>query len=64
MTSRTGQQIITIDILPNISRINKHNQEMKIGQLIEYNVKNISLRNLSQNAVGKLVPVPFIKYKN
>ena len=46
MTSRTGQQIITIDILPNISRINKHNQEMKIGQLIEGNARIIVLQKL------------------
>ena len=40
MTSQTGQQIITIHILPNISRT-KDNQEMKLGQLIEYNIRNI-----------------------
>ena len=34
MTSQTGQQIITIQILPNISR-SKGNQTMKFGQLIE-----------------------------
>ena len=36
MTSETGQQIITIQILPNnISRI-KGNRAMKLGQLIKY----------------------------
>ena len=35
MTLQTGQQIITIHILPNISRC-KANQVMKFGQLIEY----------------------------
>ena len=34
MTSQTGQQIITIQILPNISR-SKGNQTMKFGQLID-----------------------------
>ena len=63
MTSQTGQQIITIHILSNISR-SKDNQAMKFDQLIEYKIKNISLQNPSQNAVRKLVPVPFIKYKN
>ena len=37
MTSQTGKQIITIHILPNISR-SKDNQTIKFGQLIEYNV--------------------------
>ena len=40
MTSHTGQQIIKICILPNISR-SKGSQKMKFGQLIEYNKKNI-----------------------
>ena len=47
MTSRSGQQRITIHILVNISR-NKSNQSMELGQLIEHNV-------------NKLVPYPFIK---
>ena len=42
MAPQTGKQIITIHILPNISR-SKGNQAMKFGQLIEYNVKNIFL---------------------
>ena len=42
MTSQTGQQIIAIHILRNISR-SKDNQEMKFGQLIEYNMRNIFL---------------------
>ena len=33
MTSQAGQQIITIRILPNISR-SEGNQTMKFGQLI------------------------------
>ena len=32
MTSQTGQQLITIDILPNISK-SKGNQAMKFGHL-------------------------------
>ena len=43
MTWQTGQQIITIHILSDISR-NKDNQAMKLGQLIEHNVKNILLQ--------------------
>ena len=38
MTSQTGLQIITIQVLPNISR-SKNNQAMKFGQLIEYNMR-------------------------
>ena len=40
MTSKTGQQIITRQKLPNILR-SKGNQTMKFGQLIEYNMRNI-----------------------
>ena len=40
MTSQTGQKIITIQILPNISR-SKENEEMKSVQLIKLCVKNI-----------------------
>ena len=40
MTSQTGQQIITIQILPNISR-SKENQAMKSDQFIKLCVKNI-----------------------
>ena len=43
MTSQTGQQIINIHTLPNISR-SEGNQAMKFGQLIKYNVRNIFLR--------------------
>ena len=35
MISETGKQIITIHLLPNISR-SKGNQAMKFGQLKEY----------------------------
>ena len=42
MTSQTGKQIITINILPKISK-SKSNQSMKFGQLIECNMRNIYL---------------------
>ena len=42
VTLQTGQ-VITIHILPDISR-SKGNQAMKFGQLIEYNVRNIFLQ--------------------
>ena len=42
MMSQTVQQIITIHILPNISR-NKGNQVMTFGQLRKYNMRNTFL---------------------
>ena len=42
MISLAAQQIITIHILPNISR-SKCNQTMKFGQLIEYDMRNLFL---------------------
>ena len=62
MTLETGQQIITIHILFNISS-SQYNQAMKIGQLIEYNIRNIFIKNYTQNMVEKLVPDPFIKIR-
>ena len=44
MTSQPGKETITIDILPNISR-SKGKQILKLGQLIEYNMRYISLEN-------------------
>ena len=41
MTSQPGKQTIAIHTLPNISR-NKVNPTMRFGQLIEYNMRNIS----------------------
>ena len=52
MTSRTGQEIITIHIFLNISR-SKGNQAMKFGQLIKYIVRNIFLTKIM---AGRLVP--------
>ena len=42
MTSQTGQQIIEIHILSNISK-SKGNQTMGIVQVIEFNMKNAFL---------------------
>ena len=61
MISQTGQEIITIHIMPNISR-SKGNQIMKFGQLKEYNMASIIfLKNHTKNVMEKLVPDPFIK---
>ena len=54
MTSKTGQQIITIQILPNFWR-SKGNQSMKFGQLIKYKKRNIFLKSHEENKVGRLV---------
>ena len=40
MTSQVRQKIITIHTLPNISR-SESNWAMKLGQLLEYNVRNL-----------------------
>ena len=47
MKSQPCQKIITIHILPNISR-SKGNQTMKFGQLIEYKV-TIFFKNHAKN---------------
>ena len=47
MTLSTGNQIITIHILPNI--------------LIEHNMRSTFLQNLTQNVVGKPVSEPLLK---
>ena len=59
MTSQPGKQIITIRILPNISR-SKGNQTIKSGQLIECNMKTFFFsQNHTQNVVE--IPDPFLK---
>ena len=60
MMSQTGQQIITIHILPSISRI-KGNQAMKYGQLREYNKINIYLEKSYTKCTGEDSPRPFYK---
>ena len=37
---------------------------MKLGQLIEYNMKNIFLENQTQNVVERLFPDPFLRNQN
>ena len=60
MTLSTGKQMTAIHILLNISR-RKGSQTMKFGQLIDYNMRNIFLKNHAKNVVEKLVPDPFVK---
>ena len=60
MTSQHGRKIITIHILPNISR-SKSNQTMKIGQLMEYNIRNIFIAKSYAKCSGQISPRPFSK---
>ena len=39
----------------------KTNRQKKLGQLIEYNMRNIFLEKPYRNVVEKLVPDPFLK---
>ena len=55
MTSQTGQKLITMHMLPNISR-NKGNQEMKFGQLSECNMKIIFLEKSDTKWGGEASP--------
>ena len=58
MMSQSGQQIITIRILSNISR-SKDNQTMKLGQIIEHNMINIFIeKSYTKRSVES---EPFIK---
>ena len=56
MKSQRGEKI---PILPSMSR-SKGNQTIKFGQLIEYNIRNIYLKNYTQNVVEKVLPDPFL----
>ena len=60
MTSKTGKQIITIHILPNISR-SKGNKIMKFGQFINVTWKIPFSKNYMQNVVENLVPDLLLK---
>ena len=50
MTSQNGKQITTIYMLANIPR-NEGNQTMKFSQLIEFNMRNMSLEHISLSTV-------------
>ena len=58
MTSQPGYQTIVIYILPNISR-SKRNQIMKVGQLIEYNMRDIFLDKSYTKCGVEASPRPF-----
>ena len=60
MMLQTGQHIIVIHILPNISRI-KGNQTMEFGQLTEHNMRNIIQEKSYIKYGGEASPRPFYK---
>ena len=60
MTSPTGQQIITLHILPRISR-SKRNQKTKVGLLIECNMRNTFVEKSYTKCGEEARPGPFYK---
>ena len=62
MASKARQQIITKNILHNISRT-KVNQAINFEQLPKQNMRNIFFRNYAKNEVGRLVPDFFLFFK-
>ena len=63
ITSEMGELIITIYILPNITR-STGNQIMKLGQLIEQNKSIFLEKPCAKNVVQKLVINLFLKNQN
>ena len=61
MTSQPDYQTIAIQILPNISR-SKGNQIMKLGQLVEYNMRHTFVVEKSYTKCDeKTIPAPLSK---
>ena len=60
MASQPGKQVITMHILPNISKSNE-NQTMKFRQLMKYSMRKSFLKNDTRNVIEKNVPRPFSK---
>ena len=50
-----NKQTIPIHILPNISK-SKDNQKIKVGQLIEYNMRNIFIEKSYKKYGGETIP--------
>ena len=57
MTSETGKQIITINMLPNISR-SKGSQAVKFSEFIEYNI--FFFKNHDKNEAKRLISYLFL----
>ena len=60
MMSKPGKETTTIHMLFNISR-SKCNQRMKLGLLIEYNIRNIYLEKIHTKCGDKAIPRHFSK---
>ena len=60
MMLQPGKQTIAIYTLLNISRI-KGNQTMKLGQLIECDMRNTFLEKSCAKCDGETIPRPFSK---
>ena len=58
MKSQSGEQIMAIHILPNISR-SKGSQAMKYVRLIDYNIRNIFLEKSYTKWCKEAFPRPF-----
>ena len=63
MTSQRGLQTIAIQNLANISR-SKGNQTMKLGQLIQYNMRTIFLEKLFSKCGAETIPRSISKKSN
>ena len=61
MASKPGKLTIAIQILANTSR-SKGNQNMKFGQLIEYNMRTIFPEKSFAKCGGETDPRPSSKY--
>ena len=57
MSPKTGEQITTVHILPNIS-ISTVNQTMKLGRVIVHNISKKPQKNHTQNVVEIIVSDP------
>ena len=64
MKSQTGKQTIAVYILPDISRSKDNQTIITFGQLIEYDMRNICLKNQAQNVAEKLILDSFLKNQN
>ena len=58
MMSQPGKQTFVMHILPNISW-SKGNHTTKLGQLTEYNKRNIFIKNYAENEAGETSSRPF-----
>ena len=60
MTSQPEKQAIAMSILVNITS-SKGNETIKFGQLIEYNLSNICLKNSYEKCRGENISRSFSK---